>query len=60
MGDIRDILDYIQYAQDVLERCKEIITDEYEENKINKLYIRVNSVKDISYDILNKIDDLQK
>lgn len=55
-----EILNQIEYAQDILDRCKEIIADDKEINKLNKLHMRINTVNDRTYDIMGIIEELQK
>lgn len=56
----KGVIDQIEYIQETLSRCKEIITDKNEINKLNKLYIRINSINNTTYDIMGKIEDLQE
>ena len=58
--EYNDILNQIEYMQEVVDRCKEIITDKNEINKLNKIHMRINTVNNITYDIMSIIEDLQK
>ena len=59
MKFIESILDQMEYIQEVLDRCGDIIIDENETNQLNKLYMRINTVNSITYDIMSKIEELQ-
>ena len=59
MNNYEEILYKIEYAQEVLDRCKEIIVDKNEINKLSKLYIRADIVNSIAYKIMSKIEELQ-
>ena len=59
MKFIESILDQMYYIQEVLDRCGDIIIDENETNQLNKLYMRINTVNSITYDIMSKIEELQ-
>ena len=59
MKFIESILDQMEYIQEVLDRCGDIIIDENEINQLNKLYMRINTVNSITYDIMSKIEELQ-
>ena len=58
--EYNDILNQIEYMQEVVDRCKEIITDKNEINKLNKIHMRINTVNNITCDIMSIIEDLQK
>ena len=59
LNNYEGILCQIEHAEEVLDRCREIIFDMNEINKLNKLYIRANTVNSITYDIMDKIEELQ-